>query len=113
MTSKTASYGRAALSGVLLALSFPQFGHPAVAWIALTPLLVALTDGSPLGRAFLMGAMTGVVFFTRTLYWITHVMATYGDMATYIAVLINDGLILYQGTFVAIFALVVRRLIVH
>ena len=29
-------------SGVLLALSFPQFGHPAFGWIALTPLLVAL-----------------------------------------------------------------------
>ena len=32
----------AALSGVLLALSFPRYGHPAVAFIALVPLLVAL-----------------------------------------------------------------------
>ena len=32
----------AALSGVLLALSFPKFGHWAVAWVALAPLLVAL-----------------------------------------------------------------------
>src|SRR4051794_23440788 len=32
----------AALSGVLLALSFPKFGAPACAWLALTPLLVAL-----------------------------------------------------------------------
>ena len=32
----------ALLSGVLLALSFPKFGHPAFAWIALTPLIVAL-----------------------------------------------------------------------
>ena len=30
------------LSGVLLALSFPKFGHWAVAWVALAPLLVAL-----------------------------------------------------------------------
>ena len=34
--------GLAALSGVLLVLSFPKFGHPAVAWIALVPLLIAL-----------------------------------------------------------------------
>ena len=32
----------ALLSGALLALSFPKFGHPAIAWIALAPLLVAL-----------------------------------------------------------------------
>ena len=32
----------AAASGVLLALSFPKFGHPAVGWVALAPLLVAL-----------------------------------------------------------------------
>ena len=32
----------AAASGVLLALSFPKFGHPAFGWIALAPLLVAL-----------------------------------------------------------------------
>ena len=31
-------YGLALLSGVLLALSFPKFGHPAFAWIALVPL---------------------------------------------------------------------------
>src|SRR6516164_6208827 len=33
----------AILSGALLALSFPKFGHPAFAWIALAPLLVAVT----------------------------------------------------------------------
>ena len=33
----------AALSGVLLALSFPRYGHPAVAFIALVPLIVALS----------------------------------------------------------------------
>ena len=31
----------ALLSGVLLALSFPKFGHPACAWMALTPLIIA------------------------------------------------------------------------
>src|SRR4029077_19334863 len=36
------SFALAAASGVLLALSFPRYGHPAVAWIALAPLLVAL-----------------------------------------------------------------------
>ena len=34
-------YFLALLSGALLALSFPRFGHPAFAWIALVPLLLA------------------------------------------------------------------------
>ena len=35
----------ALLSGALLALSFPRYGHPAFAWIALVPLLVTLHGG--------------------------------------------------------------------
>ena len=35
-------FALALLSGALLALSFPKFGHPAFAWIALTPLVVAV-----------------------------------------------------------------------
>ena len=105
------AYGRAAASGALLALSFPQFGHPAVAWIALTPLLIALAAAPSLLRGFLLGLVTGVVFFTGTLYWITHVMATFGDMPGFVAVGINVLLIVYQATYVAFFALVMRRLL--
>jgi len=95
-------------SGVLLALSFPKFGHPAFGWIALAPLLVALA-GTTLRRAFTLGLLTGVVYFTGTLYWITRVMAMYGDMAMWVAVLINALLIVYLALFPAIFATVVRR----
>ena len=42
----------AALSGVLLALSFPKFGHGAVAWVALAPLLIALAGTTGLARGF-------------------------------------------------------------
>ena len=62
-------YPLALLSGVLLALSFPRFGHPAFAWVALVPLLVALSGwqgrpgrlpGQPPHRALTMGLLTGV-----------------------------------------------------
>ena len=82
----------------LLALSFPKFGHPALGWIALAPLLVALA-GATLRRAFTLGLLAGVVYFTGTLYWITGVMATYGDMARWVAVLINALLVLYQSLY--------------
>jgi apolipoprotein N-acyltransferase len=101
----------AAASGLLLALSFPKFGHPALAWIALAPLLVALA-GATLRRAFALGFVAGAIYFAGTLYWITRVMAMYGDMAFWVAVLINAALIAYQSLFPAIFALVVRRMVV-
>jgi apolipoprotein N-acyltransferase len=56
--------------------------------------------------------VTGAIYFTGTLYWITGVMATYGDMARWVAVLINAGLVIYQTLYVAIFALILRRIVV-
>jgi apolipoprotein N-acyltransferase len=114
------AYMFAAASGVLLVLSFPQFGHPALAWAALAPLLVALSGssssmprqpGPTLSRAFLLGLTTGVIYFAGTLYWITGVMATYGGLHTWVAVLLNAALIAYLALYPAIFAVVVRRAI--
>jgi apolipoprotein N-acyltransferase len=62
-------------------------------------------------RAFLLGLTTGIVYFTGTLYWITLVMALYGAMAFWVAVLINAALIAYLALFPAIFAMAMRRLI--
>ncbi|HEX4347262.1 MAG TPA: apolipoprotein N-acyltransferase [Vicinamibacterales bacterium] len=96
-------------SGVLLALSFPRYGHSAVAWIALAPLMVALGAGG-LGRAFALGLTTGAFYFAGTLYWISGVMAVYGgDIAFPAAVLINAALIAYLALYPALFAVVVRR----
>ena len=98
------------LSGALLVLSFPKFGHPAFGWIALTPLLVAIS-GAALRRAFLLGLATGIIYFTGTLYWITGVLAAYGGLQTWVAVLINAGLIAYLALFPALFALITRRIV--
>ena len=62
-------------------------------------------------RAFTLGLVTGTIYFAGTLYWITGVMARYGDMAFWVAVLINAALILYLALFPAIFALTVRRIV--
>ena len=111
-------YGLAAASGVLLSLSFPKYGHPAFAWIALAPLLVALMHTAqrasarrrPIAGAFALGLTTGVVYFTGTLYWITRVMAVYGGLQGWVAVLVNAALIAYLALFPAIFAMIVVRL---
>ncbi len=109
--SSRLSYALAVASGALLALSFPKFGHAAVGWIALAPLLLALS-GATLRRAFVLGLLTGVVYFAGTLYWITDVMVMYGDLPRWIAGSLNAALILYLALFPAIFALVVRRIVI-
>jgi apolipoprotein N-acyltransferase len=56
--------------------------------------------------------VTGVVYFAGTLYWITRVMVMYGDLAPWVAVLVNAALVAYLALFPAIFALVVRRIVI-
>jgi apolipoprotein N-acyltransferase len=79
--------------------------------VALAPLLVALAQAS-LRRALVLGFITGVVYFSGTLYWITRVMAVYGALQPFVAFLINALLVVYLALFPALFAVVMRRLVV-
>lgn len=97
----------ALVSGALLALSFPRFGSPAVAWVALAPLLVALDldrRARRPGRAWRLGLATGAVYFAGTLYWTSGVMAQYGDIAAPLAVAIAGLLVAFLALFPAAFA---------
>ena len=78
----------------------------------MTPLLVALHRGS-LTRAFFLGLVTGAVYFTGTIYWTTEVMAVFGQLKFFVAVLINAALVAYMSLFTALFAVVMRRLVVR
>jgi apolipoprotein N-acyltransferase len=101
----------AILSGALLALSFPRFGHPAFAWIALVPLLVTLSRGVPPLRAFYLGLMSGLVYFIGTIYWTGSVIRTFGGLAAPVALL---GMLLLAFTlalFPAVTALITARLV--
>ena len=110
MTARATDYALAAVSGVLLALSFPTFGHPACGWVALAPLMVGLQRGT-LRRAFLLGTLAGGVYFSGTLYWITQVMVLYGNLAQGVAVPVNILLIAYLALFPALFAVIVRAML--
>jgi len=108
VTSRSSDYLLAALSGALLALSFPKFGHPAVAWIALTPLIVTLKSGST-RRAFFLGLLTGVIYFAGAVYWITRVMVVYGGLLPAAAVPVHVALIVVLALFVAAFTGIQRH----
>jgi apolipoprotein N-acyltransferase len=100
----------AALSGILLALSFPKYGHPAFAWIALTPLLIVLSRPMSLSRAFWLGLLTGTVYLWGTLYWLSTVMTRYGGINLAGSIAINAAFIAYLALYPALFAVLVRRL---
>jgi apolipoprotein N-acyltransferase len=68
---------------------------------------------NPLFHAFALGLTTGLLYFAGTLYWITHVMVTYGGLDGWVAVLVNALLVGYMGLFPAIFAVIMRRLLVR
>jgi apolipoprotein N-acyltransferase len=113
-------YLLALLSGALLALGFPRFGHPAFAWIALVPLLIALTGwrgrpGAPPGqqplRAFALGLAAGVVYFIGTIYWTGAVVREFGGLAAPVALVAVLLLALYLALFPALTAVVVSHLI--
>lgn len=84
-----------------------------MAWIALTPLIVAVVQASPAPgrralRAFGLGLMTGVVYFAGTVYWTGNVMAQYGGLSLPVAALIAGLLVAYLALFPALFALMLH-----
>jgi apolipoprotein N-acyltransferase len=105
-------FALALLSGALLALSFPKFGHAAIAWIALAPLMVAVAHrAQPWRRAFLLGLTTGAGYFSGTLYWLVETMTTFGGLGTASAVFAAAMLIAYLSLFPAAFATIQARLV--
>lgn len=110
MSTRVYTLSLAAASGVLLALSFPKFGHPAFGWIALAPLLLALLSGVSLPRAFALGLTTGIIYFGGTLYWLSGVMAVYGGLNPVVAGLVNFVFVAYVALYPSLFAVIMRRL---
>src|SRR5687767_5608140 len=101
----------AALSGSLLALSFPKYGHPAVAFVALVPLLVAISgwngrSGAPPGvstrRGFTLGLIAGFIHFAGTVYWTGATVSTFGGLPVFVAVIVAALLALYMAAYIAV-----------
>ena len=60
-------------------------------------------------RAFWLGLLTGIIYFSGTLYWVTRVMTVYGGIAPVVAALVTALLIAYLSLFPAVFAMTVSR----
>jgi apolipoprotein N-acyltransferase len=116
----SADYLLALLSGALLALSFPKYGHPAFGWVALVPLFVALSGwngrpghipGQPARRAFGLGLVAGTTYFVGTVHWTATVVQQFGGVAQPLAIVAMLLLAIYLGLFSAIASMITARLV--
>jgi len=101
-------HGLAAVSGFLLILSFPKFGHWSVAWIALAPLLMALRGASG-AESFRLGYVAGAVSSLGILYWTALVVIQYGGLSLPVGIAVMAALCLAVALFPSLFAWLVGR----
>jgi apolipoprotein N-acyltransferase len=92
----------ALLSGILLAIAFPTFEFHLLIWVALVPLFFALR-GKTSKDGFWLGGITGIVFFTGTVSWVTNSVHSYGGIPLIPASLITLLLCAYLAFYLAIF----------
>jgi len=94
----------AALSGILLFLSFPKYGFGFIAWIALIPLFFALKKANTFVHGLMLGFIAGAVAYIGIIYWITFVIVNYGYLSLYIGVILMLLLACYLGAYISLFA---------
>jgi len=81
------------------------------AWVALAPLIVPLFEihrGWPAfrrGRAFLIGFVGGLVYFSGTVYWTGTVVSQFGGLSWPVGIVVAALLVAYLSLFPALFTL--------
>ena len=121
----------ACVSGVLQVLIFPRPALYIFSWVALAPLIYAilkcreqdatlvLDDGGEFlapataWQGFLLGYVSGVIWYLGSNYWIFYVMHVYGNIGVPMSVLLQVMyalyLALYHGLFGFLLALIAAR----
>ncbi len=121
----------ACLSGVLQVLIFPKPAFYLLSWIALAPLIyailkcreqdvtMALADGglflapATAWQGFLLGYVSGVIWYLGSCYWVFYVMHMYGGIGTMTSAVLMLMyalyLALYHGLFGLLLALIAAR----
>ncbi|MBI5901859.1 MAG: apolipoprotein N-acyltransferase [Deltaproteobacteria bacterium] len=92
------------LSGLILVLAFPPAGFGFAAWASVVPLFFAV-EGAGKGRGFMLGFLSGFVFFIGTVYWVINSMYFYGGVPVWISVFVMLALAAYLSLYVAVFGL--------
>jgi apolipoprotein N-acyltransferase len=109
------------LSSLLQVLIFPLAGFYVLSWVAFAPLIVALLRTRPAGaleidgsvnlqaakpgQAFLLGYISGILWYAGTCYWIYDTMHQYGGLSVPLALLALFLFCLYLGLYHGLFGL--------
>src|SRR3984893_13898766 len=80
MMSRTARLLLALSSGVALALAFPIYNFPLLAWISPALLILAVLNETP-RYALLLGWLQGAAFYALSVPWFYNVMRQYGPLS--------------------------------
>src|SRR5260370_15080554 len=78
--SRTARLLLALVSGVALALAFPIFNFPLLAWVSVAVLILAALNATP-RYALLLGWLQGAAFYALSVHWFYGVMRHYGPLS--------------------------------
>ena len=94
------------VAGVALALAFPDFNLPPLAWVAVAGLIFA-SLGASLPEAALCGLLFSTAFYGLSLPWIYTVMRQYGPLPAWQAAGVMLLMILAASPCIVVFALLV------
>lgn len=98
-------YLGALVTAILLILTFPRFNLVWLAPVAMAPLLVAVAREPRPWRRFLLGHITGVVYWFGVCYWIEGVLNHYGGLNTPLAWLAFALFCLIKALHMGVFAM--------
>jgi apolipoprotein N-acyltransferase len=99
----------AVLSAALLVFSFPDFNLWPLAWLALVPVFVAVVRRPQPRSSFLLGWITGTLFFYGSCYWLTYAMIRYGGIPTWLAFVLIIPPVVVVGLFPATCTMALAR----
>src|SRR5580704_8778879 len=99
------------LAGLLLVFAFPDWNLWTLAWIAPAPLIMAAAREQRFWSSFLLGLITGTIFFVGTSYWVTYSMHNYGGMPIWLCYLAGIPLAAILAIFTGLFSGILSRAI--
>jgi apolipoprotein N-acyltransferase len=100
----------AILTGVFFALSFPNVAQGWLMFVALAPLLVAVTRARSTWRAFFLGWTAFTTAWLIMVPWVVRVMSHYGGLPYLVGVLLFVAMAVVLGLYGGAFAAIVKRL---
>ncbi|HEY0371903.1 MAG TPA: apolipoprotein N-acyltransferase [Thermoanaerobaculia bacterium] len=100
----------AIITGVLFALSFPNVAQGWLMFIALAPLLIAVTRARSGWQAFFLGWTAFTTAWLLMVPWVVRVMSHYGGLPYFVGVLLFVAMSLILGLYGGAFAAIVKRL---